>query len=60
MSAITAKEMADYLWATLNKVVEEHYPEDEREEAKARILNSFSASMFCKPMKEDGDETRSC
>ena len=35
MSAITAKEMADYLWATLNKVVEEHYPEDEREEAKA-------------------------
>jgi len=29
MSAITGKEMAEYLWKTLEKIVEENYPEDE-------------------------------
>lgn len=43
---ITKKEMAEFMWKTLEKIVEENYPEDEREKAKARILKSMSYSMF--------------
>ena len=46
MSAITGKEMAEFMWKTLEKIVEENYPEDERENAKAQILKSMSYSMF--------------
>ena len=43
---ITKKEMAEFMWKTLEKIVEENYPEDEREKAKAQILKSMSYSMF--------------
>ena len=43
---ITKKEMVEFIWKTLEKIVEENYPEDEREKAKAQILKSMSYSMF--------------
>jgi len=57
MSLITGKEMAEFMWKTLEKIVEENYPEDEREKAKAQILKSMSYSMFygtfkCKERRE--------
>ena len=51
---ITPKQfVADFL-KILEDVVAD-YPEDEREEAKAAILNAFGASMFSMPMKMGDD-----
>jgi hypothetical protein len=53
-SIITPQEMTDFLLKTLEDVVKD-YPEAERESAKERILDLFSAAMFNGPMeKNDG------
>jgi hypothetical protein len=38
--------MSESLWKILEDVVAENFPPEEREEAKARILNAWSAEMF--------------
>ena len=53
MAAITAKQMVQSIMDILDDVVKE-YPEDDREWAKASILNAFSAQMFCAPMASQG------
>ena len=45
MTAITPKQMVDFIMKTLDESVEE-FPEDEREEAKAKILEAWGGSMF--------------
>ena len=51
---ITPQQMTDFLRKTLEDVVKD-YPEAEREAAKVKILDAFSASMFNGPMeKNDG------
>ena len=49
---ITPKQMAISVLKILENVVEEHYPPNEREEAKARILNAWSGQMFYMGMQE--------
>ena len=44
-AAITPKQMVDFIMKTLDESVEE-FPEDEREEAKAKILEAWGGSMF--------------
>jgi hypothetical protein len=44
-AAITPKQMVDFILQTLDESVEE-FPEDEREEAKAKILEAWGGSMF--------------
>lgn len=44
-AAITPKQMVDFILQTLEESVEE-FPEDEREEAKAKILDAWGGSMF--------------
>jgi len=46
---LTLEQMTKGVLDTLNEVVTEHYPEEEREEAKAVLLNSLSRSMFQGP-----------
>ena len=43
---LTPQQMAESILKTLDDVVAEHFPPEEREEAKARILNAWSAEMF--------------
>jgi len=43
---ITAKEVANGIMKCLEESVAD-FPEQEKEEAKCRILNAFSAQMFC-------------
>ena len=45
MTAITLKQMVDFIAKTLEESVEE-FPEDEKEEAKAKILEAWGGSMF--------------
>ncbi len=45
MTAITAKQMTDFLMKTLEESVD-HFPEDEKEEAKAKVLEAWGTSMF--------------
>ena len=49
---ITLKQMTDFIWETLEESVAE-FPEDEREEAKARVLEAWGASMFYGTTKEN-------
>lgn len=47
--ALTLNEMAEFMWNTLEQAIEDSMPEastDEREEAKYRILDALSRSMF--------------
>jgi len=44
-AAITPKQMVEFIMKTLDESVEE-FPEDEREEAKAKILEAWGGSMF--------------
>jgi len=46
----TSKQLAAHILQILDDVVTD-YPEDEREEAKAAILNAFSGQMFAMPMR---------
>ena len=45
MTILTRKQMVDFVMQTLEESVEE-FPEDEREEAKAKVLEAWGASMF--------------
>ena len=49
---ITAKKLAEDILKILDNVVADHFPPEEREEAKAKILGAFSQQMFSMPMKE--------
>ena len=51
---ITSKQLAAHILQILEDVVAD-YPEDEREEAKAAILNAFSGQMFAMPMRMGDD-----
>jgi hypothetical protein len=57
VTAITPKQMVDFIMKTLDESVEE-FPEDEREEAKAKILEAWGGSMFYSggPSKEKNNE----
>ena len=43
---LTPQQMSDSLWKLLEAAVADHFPPEEREEAKARILDAWSAEMF--------------
>ena len=47
---LTSKQLAAQILKILDDVVAD-YPEDEREEAKAAILNAYSGQMFAMPMR---------
>ena len=51
---ITPEQFAAHILKILEDVVAD-YPEDEREEAKAAIMNTFSGQMFAMPMKMGDD-----
>jgi hypothetical protein len=51
---ITSKQLAAHILKILEDVVAD-YSEDEREEAKAAILNAFSGQMFAMPMRMGED-----
>jgi hypothetical protein len=46
---LTQEEMTQFVLDTLASVVNEHYPEEEREAAAAMLLNNLSRSMFQGP-----------
>ncbi len=53
MAAITAKQFAEDVWNMLENSVEEEMPDatpEEKEEAKAAILNALSGHMFSAKM----------
>jgi len=50
-SIIPAKEVANKIMECLEESVAD-FPEEEREEAKCRILNAFSEQMFCGKAQE--------
>jgi len=53
MSAIiTPQQMVEYMVEVLNNAVKD-YPEEEREAAKIKILDAFSASMFNGPKEKN-------
>ena len=43
---LTSQQMSQSMLKILEDVVADIYPPEEREEAKARILNAWSAEMF--------------
>jgi len=43
---LTPQQMAESALKTLDDVVADIYPPEEREEAKARIFDAWSAEMF--------------
>jgi hypothetical protein len=49
---ITPQQMVEYMVEVLNNAVKDH-PEEERETAKATLLDAFSASMFKGPVKNE-------
>jgi len=50
--ALTTKQMAESILQMLDDAVAKEFPEDEREEAKARILGAWSGQMFGMGMRE--------
>jgi hypothetical protein len=48
---LTPQQMTESILKTLDDVVADIYPPEEREEAKARILDAWSAEMFQKEAK---------
>ena len=53
MSAIiTPQQMIEYMVEVLDNAVKD-YPEEEREAAKATLLDAFSAAMFTGPMEKN-------
>lgn len=53
MAIVTAKEFAEDVWNMLCESVEEEMPEatvEEKEKAKAAILNALSGQMFTAKM----------
>ena len=53
---LTMEQMTKFVLDTLEEVVTEHYPEEERGAAAAMLLNSLSRSMFQGP-EEKNDAT---
>jgi hypothetical protein len=51
---ITSKQLAADILKIVDDVVAD-YPKDEREEAKAAILNAYSGQMFAMPMRMGED-----
>jgi hypothetical protein len=43
---LTPQQMAESILKMLEDAVADNFPPEEREEAKARILNAWSAEMF--------------
>jgi hypothetical protein len=43
---LTSQQMSESILKILDDVVADIYPPEEREEAKARILDAWSAEMF--------------
>jgi hypothetical protein len=43
---LTSQQMSESMLKILEDVVADNYPPEEREEAKARILDAWSAEMF--------------
>jgi hypothetical protein len=43
---LTPQQMAESVLKMLEDAVADNFPPEEREEAKARILNAWSAEMF--------------
>jgi hypothetical protein len=43
---LTPQQMAESVLKTLEDVVADHFPPEEQEKAKARILDAWSAEMF--------------
>jgi hypothetical protein len=50
--ALTKDEMIKDMYKMLEDAVAKEFPEGEREEAKARILNAMSGQMFNMSMRE--------
>jgi hypothetical protein len=49
---ITPQQMIEYMVNVLNNAVKD-YPEEEREAAKATLLDAFSAAMFKGPAENE-------
>lgn len=43
---LTRQQMLESIWKILEDAIAENFPPEEREEAKARILDAWSAEMF--------------
>jgi len=52
---ITAKELVNGIMGLLEESVAD-FPEEEREEAKCRLLNAFSEQMFYGSVKKKASE----
>jgi len=53
-SIITPQQMIEYMVKVLDNAVKD-YPESERESAKVKILDAFSASMFNGPIEKNDE-----
>jgi citrate lyase beta subunit len=53
---LTRQQMVDSVMKALEDAVAKEFPEEEREEAKARILGVWAAQMFDTPMRMGDDE----
>lgn len=56
---ITAKEMAQDILRIVDETTAEFYPEEERERAKAMLLNGLSAQFFGMSMREQEQQGES-
>lgn len=53
---LTPQQMVDSVLKALEDAVAKEFPEEEREQAKARILGAWSGQMFDMPMRKGDDE----
>ena len=53
---LTRQQMVDSVMKALENAVAKEFPEEEREEAKARILGAWSRQLFSMPMRMGDDE----
>lgn len=54
--ALTKEEMIKDIFKMLEDAVAKEFPEEKREEAKARILGAWSGQMFDMPMRKGDNE----
>lgn len=50
--ALTRDQMTEAVLKALDDAVAKEFPEDKREEAKARLLNAWSGQLFGMNMRE--------
>lgn len=55
---LTPKQLSDGIAEILERVVTKHYPENQRDEAKSKILNQWGKELFYMQMKESSNEPR--